>query len=118
MNLTSVSLNRDSPRVLALKRVENLHLVGESGLASFLEESFPGCTIILFGSYALGEDTLKSDIDIAVIGTKGKQLDLSRFEKALEREIRITFFPGLVGMDKHLKSNICNGITLAGAVEL
>jgi predicted nucleotidyltransferase len=116
MNLSSVGFNRDNPRAIALKRTENLRLVYESGLADLLEEKFPGCAVILFGSYSLGEDTEKSDIDIAVIGSKRKEVDLTEFEKLLERSINIQFYEDIDKINKNLKSNILNGITLSGAV--
>src|SRR3989344_447002 len=66
----AIELNRDNHKVMQLKRVENLKLIYESGLADFLEKEFAGATIILFGSYSRGEDTVNSDIDIAVVGRK------------------------------------------------
>ncbi len=117
MNLISVRLNRDSARAIRLKRVENLRLVYESGLADFLERRFPGCAIILFGSYSLGEDTGKSDVDIAVIGSKEKQADLAGYEKILERSISIQFYDSALKIDRNLKSNILGGITLSGVAE-
>lgn len=118
MNLSSVEFNRENPRAVALKRVENLKLVYESGLSDSLEDSFPGCTTILFGSYSLGEDTVKSDIDIAVMGSKKKHADLTRFEKLLERSINLQFYKDMKGMSEDLRSNILNGIALSGAIEI
>jgi len=117
MNLSSVRFNRDSPRAIALKRVENLRLVYESGLADFLEQKFPGCATILFGSYSLGEDTEKSDIDIAVIGSGGKQTDLTQYEKLLERSINLQFYEDIRKIDRNLRSNVLRGITLSGVAE-
>src|SRR3989338_3212607 len=68
----SIELNRDSPKVMQLKRIDNLKQIYESGLADFLEKEYAGGTIILFGSYSRGEDIASSDIDIAVIGRKEK----------------------------------------------
>ena len=116
MNLKHIQLNRDSQRTTALKRIENLKQIHESGLAEFLEENFPGCTIILFGSYSLGEDTINSDIDIAVIGSK-KSINLEKFEKILERTIYLHHYTDLK-INKNLKENIINGITLKGNIEL
>lgn len=118
LNLTLVELNRENPRAIGLKRAENLRLVYESGLADLLEERFPGCATILFGSYSLGEDTVKSDIDIAVVGSKRKHTDLTKFERLLERSINLQFYEDINKLDKNLKSNILNGITLSGAVEI
>jgi len=114
----AVQLNRDSQKTVELKRAENLRLLYESGLPEFIEESYPGCTIILFGSYARGDDTTRSDIDIAVIGTKEKDIDLSEYEKRLEKPIRINYYENLKRINTHLKSNLCNGIVLAGGIEL
>jgi predicted nucleotidyltransferase len=81
----SIELNKDNPQVFNMKRVDNLKMIYESNLADFLYNSFPGTTIVLFGSYSYGEDTTKSDIDIAIIGSKTKEIDLTTFEKILER---------------------------------
>lgn len=118
MNLSSIELNRDNSKVTALKRAENLKMIHDSGLVDFLEEKFPGCTIILFGSYSFGEDTINSDIDIAVIGSKEKQINLTKFDKLLERTIFIHYYDNITAITKNLRSNILNGITLAGAIEL
>ena len=110
-----VSLNRDSRRTFELKRVENLKAIYLSGLADGLGDSFPGCAVILFGSYSRGEDTVKSDIDIAVIGS-GKQLDLGSYETILKRKIVINFYKSLEDINALLKSNILNGIILSGSI--
>jgi predicted nucleotidyltransferase len=114
----SIEINRDSQRVMQLKRIDNLKLIYETGLAEFLEKEFAGATIILFGSYSRGEDTINSDIDIAVIGRKEKMIELSEFEKVLERKISINFYTNFSGIHKHLKENLCNGILLVGGIEL
>jgi len=114
----SIELNKGNSHVFFLKRVENLRLLYESGLVDYLSESFPGGTVILFGSYAYGEDTVNSDIDIAVIGYKGKKLNLAKYDKLLERTVVVQYYDNLSGIDKNLRSNILNGITLHGAVEL
>ncbi len=117
INLNLISLNNNK-RTIELKRIENLKNIYESGLGDFLEETFPGCTILLFGSYSRGEDTKTSDIDIAIIGTKPKDINLANFEKIFEKEIRINFYKSLEEIDKHLRSNILNGIILSGAIQL
>ena len=125
MNLISVEFNRESERAINLKRVENLKMLYESGLGKFLEQSFPGCTITLFGSYSKGEDIWfgeaddrSSDIDIAIIGTAGKEIDLTKFNKMLERTISINFYKSWNNIHKHLKNNILNGLILSGSVNL
>ncbi len=117
-NRWSIESNRDNHKVMQLKRTDNLKLIYETGLADFLEKEFAGATIILFGSYSRGEDIINSDIDIAVIGRKEKQVDLIRYEGELERKININFYDSFKNIHKQLKENLCNGIVLVGGTEL
>ena len=125
INLLSIEFNRDNHKAIELKRIENLKLIYESELTKFLGDNFPGTTIILFGSYSRGDDIIideteghKSDIDIAIIGTKGKEIELIKFEKSLERKIVINFYISFKEIHKHLKDSILNGILLSGSVDL
>lgn len=112
----SIELNRDNQEAIDFKRTENLKIIYESGIIKYLEESFPGTVIILFGSYSYGEDIIRSDIDIAIIGCKEKQVELSKFEKIFEKEIRINFYNNFEEINNNLKSNIFNGVVLAGRI--
>ena len=114
----SVRLNRNNHRVIQLKRAHNLKQIYISGLADFLEKEFAGACVIVFGSYSKGEDTFTSDVDIAIIGRKQKQPLLSNFEQTLERKININYYDSFNRIHKHLKENLCNGIVLAGGIEL
>lgn len=118
MNLTLIELNRENQKAIELKKIENLTMIYESELINLLEDKFPGTTIILFGSYAKGEDTITSDIDIAIIGTKEKQIDLDRFNGLFEREIILNFYPCWKEINRNLRNNILNGIILAGGIDL
>lgn len=113
-----VSFNRDDRRAMEFKRVENLKDLYLSGLSDYLEKEFAGATVILFGSYAKGEDINTSDIDIAVIERKDKMLELEKYEKTLNRSININFYDSWKKIHEHLKNNILNGILLHGSVEL
>ena len=97
------------------KRIYNLKSIYDSGLYGFLNENFPLDTIVLFGSYSRGEDTEKSDIDIA-IETKEKKLDLEKYEQKLNRRINIEFIE-FNKLTKELKENIINGISLQGFIK-
>ena len=110
--IISVSLNRNNQKTIQLKRIENLKLIYESGLASFLEEKFPSVKIILFGSYSLGEDISISDIDIAIIGAKEKTINLSSYETMLERKIHLHNYEDINKIKHELKQSILNGIQL------
>ncbi len=113
-----ISFNRDNPEAIQRKMIENLKNIHTANLVSFLEEKFPGATIILFGSYSKGEDTKDSDIDIAIIGRKRKIINLERYEKILAREINLNFYESWKEIHKYLKNNILNGIILVGGVDL
>ena len=117
MNLISIELNRDNQIVIPLKRIQNLKSLYESGIVKLLEHQFPGTQIILFGSYSYGTDTLGSDIDIAIIGSKTKELKLEQFEKLFEREIILQFYDSLQSIHKNLKNSLLNGVILKGVIE-
>ncbi len=114
----SIELNRENPIAIGMKRAENMRQIYESGLFEFLRETFPGCAIIVFGSFAKGEDTAKSDIDVAVVGTKGKDVDTAVLEKKLSKEVRINFYQSFKEMNPELRNNILGGILLSGWIEL
>lgn len=114
----AIELNTGNNKVMQLKRVDNLKHVYESNLADYLERELAGATIILFGSFSRGEDTINSDIDIAVIGRKEKQLNLTTYEEQFKRTININYYGSFGKIHKHLKENLANGIVLSGGFEL
>jgi predicted nucleotidyltransferase len=115
----SIILNRDNSEVIYMKRANNLEKIYLSELPSFLFDSIPGTTIILFGSYSRGEDSEDSDIDIAIIGTSEKEIKLSKFQKHLDKNIFLHFYNSFKDIkDENLKNNILNGIVLFGSVKL
>ncbi len=119
MNFSSTKLNRNSQKALNFKKIENLKLIYESNLINYLEESFPGTTIILFGSYVRGEDLENSDIDIAIIGSKEKEFKHYKlFKSLLERDLSFHFYPSISKIDKELQNNILSGIVLVGGISL
>lgn len=114
----SIELNRDLHNVIWLKRADNLLQLYESGLVQCFYDKLPEATIIVFGSYSLGEDTSRSDIDIAIIGSLKKDIKLEQFETKLGRLITINHYKSFKNIEKHLLNNILNGIILKGGVEL
>jgi predicted nucleotidyltransferase len=117
MNLNLIQLSQQQ-EILQWKRAENLRLLYESNVVCALEENYPGCTIIIFGSFSRGDDTHTSDVDIAIIGSKEKQLDLRKFEKILQKPININYYNNWKNIHHDLKENLCNGIVLVGGIEL
>jgi len=118
MNLKEIELNSEDRRANHLKRVENLRQFYLSGCADFLAETYAGCAIVLFGSYSSGEDTVTSDVDIAVIGAKEKKMDLSRYEKVLGRPLRLMYLRSLADVSKEFRESLFNGIVLEGSITL
>ncbi|MEK6892727.1 MAG: nucleotidyltransferase domain-containing protein [Nanoarchaeota archaeon] len=125
INLLSIEFNRDNQDAIDMKRAENLKMVYESGLVKFLQNSFPGTVIILFGSYSRGDDVWTntsekhlSDIDIAIIGTKSKEIKLLEFNKKLERKVTINFYISFKEIHKNLRDSILNGILLSGSIDI
>jgi predicted nucleotidyltransferase len=117
-NLKLVELNRDSEDAIYLKKLFNLEILYFSGLISYLENSFFGATLILFGSYSRGEDVFNSDIDIAVVGSNEKDIDFKKYERILERKININFYESFNKIHKNLRENLFNGVVLSGGIEL
>jgi len=99
-----------------MKRIDNLKNIYSSGLLDYLIENFPLSAIILFGSYSKGDDTEKSDIDMA-IESKEKNLNLESYEKKLNKKINIEFI-SFSKLSNELRNSIINGIVLSGYVEL
>ena len=118
INLKQIYFDRDSVKADRFKKWKNLQFFYDCGVLDYLEEKCPGCTIILFGSFARGEDTFNSDIDIAIIGCARKKMDLSKFELKILHEINVNFYNSLSKIDKGLKENILQGITVFGGIEL
>lgn len=113
--LLQISLNVKDEKIRELKRLKNIELIYSSRLVDHLKERLYGTVIILFGSYAFGEDLCGiSDIDIAVIGRDISGLDLNIFEKKLKRKINLQFFEDQRKISENLRYNIFNGYILHG----
>jgi predicted nucleotidyltransferase len=111
--------NYDNPLFVALKRSINLYSLYASGLVDALKKFYdtPEC-IVLFGSYAKGEDTGKSDIDIAIITDIDKMKNLHIYEKKLNRKISIHLIGNLKSEDRNFANSLANGIVLYGYLEV
>lgn len=109
---------KDNEEVKRLKRLFNINNIYESKLVDFLIDKYNNPTaIVLFGSYSLGEDNEKGDIDIAVITKKHKDLDLLKFEKYLGKRIHLLEVD-LNNVSKEFKNNLANGFILEGYLNL
>ncbi len=111
--------NYDNERFMALKRSLNLYSLYSCGLVPSLVEFFriPEC-IILFGSYAKGEDTKESDIDIAVITGMKEYPELERYKDCLNRKISLHLIGNMKTEQKEFINSLANGIVLYGYLEV
>jgi predicted nucleotidyltransferase len=114
--LTTVEANSESVQFVRLKRVDNLERMLTCGLVDTLVDSYnQPQAIVLFGSYARGEDTEESDIDVVVVASKEIPMKLERFERLLKRRISLHTIV-LEKVSEEFRSNLCNGIVLEGAL--
>lgn len=107
--------NRDSQLFINLERTYYSNLLYEIGLIKYLEKEMILPVIILYGSFAKGEITKESDIDLAIFTPSKKTLKLDRFEKRLKRKIQPLIFKSRNDVkNKHLLNNILNGMKVKG----
>ena len=102
----------------------NLEKIQKSGLLEFLEGelNFPK-VIILFGSYAKGENAPGSDIDLFILTETEKEPNLNAFTKKLGAEIQLflystTKFKTMKKKNPELFNTIVNGIKLSGFIDV
>ena len=105
------------------KRIYNRFKIIESGLFDFLKKEFNLPVIILFGSYERGEDDENSDVDIFILTETKKRIDLSRYEKKLNRPIQLLVmnkkeFQKAKKENLELINSIINGSVLFGFLEI
>jgi predicted nucleotidyltransferase len=95
------------------KRNDVLLRIYESGLEEFIADKIQPDAAVLFGSASKGEDAEGSDIDLLLVA-KEREVDLSRFEKRLMRNISLHFEDDVSKLPKELLNNIINGIVIHG----
>lgn len=101
-----------------MKMLHNLKNIFDSGITDYIKKELFNPTIVLFGSYAKGENYEDSDIDL-FIESPEEVIDLSKFERKLGYEIHVTSNGKLSNVpNKHLLNNIIDGITLNGSIWL
>ena len=117
--ITLYSADRTSPAFLLEKSLYNLRCLSSSGLVEFLVQELSNPTIVLFGSYARGEDVETSDVDLYLESVKKDVSSLAKFEKKLQRRIQLFKYKSISQIEnKELANNIINGITLNGFIEV
>ncbi len=113
----SFRANREDELFKLYKQHDIVLRLHQSGLLSYIYDSCTPNAIILFGSASRGEDVEGSDIDL-FIQSPEKKLNLSEFEKELNREISLFFGENFLRLGHELKNNILNGRVLHGYLEV
>ena len=93
-----------------------LRLHGIGAIDTIEKSLYPGC-MVLFGSSSRGEDRENSDVDVFV-QSKSAPINMSSFEKKINRKINIIFEPDLKTLSPQLLNNLANGIVLYGYLKV
>lgn len=114
--------NSENIKFKRIKLFYNLSILDESKLIDYLEKEFNPEAIVLFGSYAKAENGKKSDIDLLIISSDKKEINLKNFEKKIGNiQLHIFSKRDIESMkikNKELLNNFINGIILYGYWEL
>jgi len=111
--------DRISKTFLFEKRLFNLRQLFYSGLIEYLDEMLSNPTIIIFGSYAKGEDREESDIDLYIETACKERLGMDKFEMQLQRRIQLFVYKDIHKVEnKQLANNILNGVVINGFTEV
>ena len=114
---SQIKANLEDEGFRHLKRILNLYTLEE--LTEYLVEKFNHPpAIVVYGSYALGEDVERSDIDITVISKTRVEVDTKLFERELGRGVHIMQFGSWQDTPKDLRASIINGIKLYGTIDI
>jgi len=109
--------NTENQKYKFYKRNWLVFKINASGLIDYIQKEVLPSSIILFGSGAKATFTEKSDIDIFIEANVTK-LDLSKYEKKLNRKINLLFEQNINNLSKGLRNNIMNGVVLYGFIKI
>ena len=118
----NIKAKLDSEAYGFYKIIFNLYRLKRYGFVDNLLEIFNNPeAIVLYGSFAKGEDIEESDVDFLVISSNASA-DLSTFkntfEKEMHRKIDITVLPSLDKSSAEFKNAVANGIVLHGYLKV
>ena len=118
-NVNLYTANRGSEKYLLEKKLYNIKKIYESELIEHLRRELSNPPIVLFGSFAKGEDTEESDIDLYIETPSKKDISLEKFEDKLKRKIQVFRHKNIKEISNpHMANNIINGITLNNYIEV
>ena len=116
-NIPFYTAVRDSPHFILYKKISIFYELNNVGLVDYLWEKLSPEAIVLYGSYSKGESIENSDVDLFILGNH-KELNITYFEKKLNKKFHLLFKESLKETPNELKNNILNGIILKGYVKV
>lgn len=118
---TNIQANRESEAYRVHKQIFNLYRLEQCGLIKKVRDACHAEVIVLFGSFAHGEDEEKSDIDLLVL-TPLKQNDIGKVlascESPLKKQINVQMLTSLDRSSPEFKNAVANGIVLYGYMKV
>lgn len=118
-NVNFYTADKSSEKYLLEKKLFNIKEIYDSGIIEYIKQELSNPAVVLFGSYAKGEDTEDSDIDLYIETPSKKKLNFEKFEKFLKKKMQIFQHKNLNEISNHhLANNIINGITLNNYIEV
>ena len=119
---TNIKANTESDSYRFYKKIFNLYRLERYNIIDKLIEMFNAEAIVLFGSFAKGEDIEDSDIDILIITNNQESERSADFiklsENVLKRKMNLHLLPSLEKSSAEFKNNIANGIVLHGYIKV
>ncbi|NPE26878.1 ArsR family transcriptional regulator [Methanococcoides sp. SA1] len=104
---------RDTQEFKTAQKISTIHQLETTETLPHLQQTLAPKAIVLYGSHAKGDAIKSSDIDLFIIGKETK-INLTKYEKILNKPIHLIFENSLEKIPSELKSNIINGIVLRG----
>ncbi|PIN91042.1 hypothetical protein COU57_02235 [Candidatus Pacearchaeota archaeon CG10_big_fil_rev_8_21_14_0_10_32_14] len=118
LHVVEIKANEKNKKFVEKKRLSNLSRIYQSGIIDFLTLKYSPRCVIVMGSYSLGEDIERSDIDLVVITHRkeNKNEDLSKYEKAFHRKIHL-IITDYKDISHEFYTNLINGVVVHGYLE-
>ena len=114
---TNIRANFDSESYVYYKRIFNLYMLHH--LIEVLLEIYKPKVIVLFGSFAKGEDIEESDIDLLILSNeKTKGIDTLLYEKTLKRKLNLHILKDLSHSSNEFRNAVANGVVLHGYLKV
>ncbi len=117
---TNIKANLESEAYYFYKKIFNLYKFERYPfLLNEIKEKLKPKAIVVFGSFAKGEDVEESDIDLLVISNNKAKIELKKdYEEEFKRKINLHVLASLEKSSNEFKNAIANGIVLDGYIKV